>query len=89
MAEVVGKKLRGLAAQDQVLCVTHVPQIAALADRRTSWPRSGRPGAAPSRSVRRLEGPERVAEIARMLAGEKVPETALKHARTLLEAAAR
>ncbi len=86
VAEVVGKKLRGLAAQDQVLCVTHVPQIAALAathylaEKRES---RGRTVAL----VRRLEGPERVAEIARMLAGEKVPDTALKHARTLLEAA--
>ncbi len=86
VAEVVGRKLRGLAAQDQVLCVTHVPQIAALAathylaEKRES---RGRTVAL----VRRLEGAERVAEIARMLAGEKVPDTALKHARTLLEAA--
>ena len=85
VAEVVGKKLRDLAAHDQVLCVTHVPQIAALAEnhylaeklqsRAARWPRPA------------LEGAERVAEIARMLAGEKVPETALKHAKTLLEAA--
>ena len=38
-------------------------------------------------AVRELDGRERVEEIARMLAGEKVPETALKHARALLEAA--
>lgn len=88
VAEVVGKKLRALAACDQVLCVTHVPQIAALADRHFLAEKrelSGRTVA----SVRLLEGKERVAEIARMLAGEKVPETALKHARTLLEGAAR
>ena len=84
-AEVVGRKLRALSAGGQVLCVTHVPQIAALADRHFLAEKGevrGRTVAA----VRRLEGQERVAEIARMLAGEKVPETAMKHARTLLAA---
>ena len=88
VAEVVGKKLRDLAAHDQVLCVTHVPQIAALADRHYLAEKREARGRTVA-SVRLLEGRERVAEIARMLAGEKVPETALKHARTLLEAAAR
>ncbi len=74
-AEVVGKKLRELARQDQVLCVTHVPQIAALADRHFLAEKSERKGRTVA-SVRRLEGVERVAELARMLAGEKVPETA-------------
>ena len=86
VAEVVGKKLRALAQSDQVLCVTHVPQIAALADRHFLAEKRGVRGRTVA-SVRRLEGKERIAEIARMLAGEKVPETALKHARTLLEAA--
>ena len=88
VADVVGRKLRELAARDQVLCVTHVPQIAALADRHFLAEKrevKGRTVAA----VRALEGKERVAEIARMLAGEKVPETALKHARVLLDEAAR
>ncbi len=88
VAEVVGKKLRDLAAHDQVLCVTHVPQIAALADRHYLAEKRESRGRTVA-SVRLLEGRERVAEIARMLAGEKVPDTALKHARTLLEAAAR
>jgi DNA repair protein RecN (Recombination protein N) len=84
-AEVVGRKLRALAGRGQVLCVTHVPQIAAVADRHFLAEKSqvrGRTIAA----VRLLEGQDRVAEIARMLAGEKVPETAIKHARALLEA---
>jgi DNA repair protein RecN (Recombination protein N) len=88
VAEVVGRKLRELAARDQVLCVTHVPQIAALADRHFLAEKrevKGRTVAA----VRALDGKERVAEIARMLAGEKVPATALKHAETLLAEAAR
>ena len=88
VAEVVGRRLRTLAVCDQVLCVTHVPQIAALADRHFLAEKREVRGRTVT-SVRRLEGKERVAEIARMLAGEKVPETALKHARTLLEAAAR
>jgi len=82
-AESVGKKLRALAQRGQVLCVTHVPQIAALADRHFCAEKKefkGRTIAA----VRLLEGRERVGEIARMLAGEKVPETALRHARELL-----
>jgi DNA repair protein RecN (Recombination protein N) len=84
-AEVVGRKLRALSAGGQVLCVTHVPQIAALADRHFLAEKDevgGRTVAA----VRLLEGQERVAEIARMLAGEKIPDTAMKHARTLLQA---
>ncbi len=88
VAEVVGRKLRDLAEGDQVLCVTHVPQIAALADCHYLAEKREERGRTIA-SVRRLDGKERVTEIARMLAGEIVPETALKHARTLLEAAAR
>ncbi len=88
VAEVVGRKLRQLAARDQVLCVTHVPQIAALADRHFLAEKREAKGRTVA-TVRALEGRDRVAEIARMLAGEKVPETALKHARTLLEASER
>jgi DNA repair protein RecN (Recombination protein N) len=85
-AEVVGRRLRALARHDQVLCVTHVPQIAALADshfRAEKQEVRGRTVAV----VRPLEGKERVAEIARMLAGENVPDTALKHAAALLAGA--
>ncbi len=84
-AEVVGKKLRELAQEDQVLCVTHVPQIAALADRHFLAEKNEKKGRTVA-TVRLLEGRERVEEVARMLAGEKVPETALRHARALLEA---
>jgi DNA repair protein RecN (Recombination protein N) len=83
-AEVVGKKLKALAARGQVLCVTHVPQIAAVADRHFRAEK-GEAGGRTVAAVRRLEGRDRVAEIARMLAGERVPETAFRHARTLLE----
>ena len=82
-AESVGKKLRALAQRGQVLCVTHVPQIAALADRHFRAEKKESRGRTIA-AVRLLEGRERVDEIARMLAGEKVPETALRHARELL-----
>jgi DNA repair protein RecN (Recombination protein N) len=82
-AEVVGRKLRALSRRQQVLCVTHVPQIAALADRHFVAEKQAARGRTVV-SVRCVEANARVAEIARMLAGETVPETALKHARTLL-----
>jgi DNA repair protein RecN (Recombination protein N) len=85
-AEVVGKKLRELAREDQVLCVTHVPQIAALAHRHFLAEKSEEKGRTVAR-VRLLAERERVVEVARMLAGETVPDTALKHARALLQAA--
>jgi len=88
VAEVVGRKLRELADSDQVLCVTHVPQIAALADTHFLAEKAEAKGRTVA-GVRELSGKERVAEIARMLAGEKVPETAWKHAQTLLAEAAR
>jgi DNA repair protein RecN (Recombination protein N) len=83
VAESVGKRLRALAEHDQVLCVTHVPQIAALADRHFLAEKRQSRGRTTA-AVRLLEPAERVAEIARMLAGEKVPETAVRHARELL-----
>ena len=83
-AEVVGRKLRDLARREQVLCVTHVPQIAALADRHFVAEKREVRGRTIV-SVRPLAPRDRVGEIARMLAGERIPESALKHARTLLE----
>jgi DNA repair protein RecN (Recombination protein N) len=85
-AEVVGRKLLALARFDQVLCVTHVPQIAALADRHFHAEKRAIRGRTIA-TVRDLAGPDRVAEIARMLAGEDVPDTALKHAAALLAGA--
>ncbi len=85
-AEVVGKKLRALAAHSQVLCVTHVPQIAALADQHFHAAKR-EVGGRTVAGVHLLKGSERVGEIARMLAGETVPETAMKHAAALLAGA--
>ena len=85
IAEVVAKKLGSLARRDQVLCVTHVPQIAARADRHLRAVKrvsGGRTRAA----VEELSGDERVEEIARMLAGATVTPTARAHAKALLAA---
>jgi DNA repair protein RecN (Recombination protein N) len=84
VAEVVGRKLKSLSARDQVLCVTHVPQIAARADRHFRAVKSVSGGRTRAH-VEELEGAARVEEIARMLAGETVTDTARRHARALLE----
>ena len=87
VAEVVGRKLQQLAARNQVLCVTHLPQIASRADFHFFvWKEDAR-GQTRAR-IRRLDGAEeRVAELARMLGGEKIPPSAVLHARELLESA--
>ena len=88
VAEVVGRKLKALAGRDQVLCVTHVPQIAALADRHFRAVKTVAGGRTRA-SVEELAGEERNEEIARMLAGEKVTATARDHARELLRPVSR
>ena len=87
VAEVVGRKLQQLAARNQVLCVTHLPQIASRADVHFFvWKEDVR-GQTRAR-IRKLEDhEERVAELARMLGGETVLASAVVHARELLESA--
>jgi DNA repair protein RecN (Recombination protein N) len=87
VAEVVGRKLQQLAAKNQVICVTHLPQIASFAATHFYvWKEDAR-GHTRAR-IRRLEDDEqRVAEIARMLGGESVPASAVLHARELLDGA--
>jgi DNA repair protein RecN (Recombination protein N) len=85
-AERVGRRLRDLAAKHQVLCITHLPQIAAFAHRHVKVEKQTRG----SRTVIRaalLSDKERREELARMLAGETVTDTALRHAAALLESA--
>ena len=81
--EAVGRKLKSLSAAQQVLCVTHQPQIASLADRHFVVEKSVS-GKRTSISVRELSKPEQVEEIARMLAGETISDTAREHAREML-----
>jgi len=83
-AEAVGKKLKALSRANQVLCVTHLPQIATFADhhylieKKSSADRT-------RTSVRLITGEERTEEIARMLSGAKLTETSRKHAEQMLK----
>lgn len=82
-ADRVGRRLAELAAHHQVLCITHLPQIAAFAETHFKVEKGGRGGRALTR-IERVEGPARVEEIARMAGGEAVGEATLEHARELL-----
>lgn len=86
VAEAVGRKLKELAARQQVMCVTHQPQIASLADRHFVVEKSM---AADKTSVgiRELDAAERIEEIARMLAGERITDAARENARAMLASA--
>jgi DNA repair protein RecN (Recombination protein N) len=85
-ARVVGERLRALAGERQVICITHLPQVASLADThfRLEKDVSGKEASA---SVERLEGEGVVSEIRRMLGGEKGDQAATEHARDLLKVA--
>ncbi len=84
-AEAVGRKLKALAAGNQVICVTHLPQIASFADYHYAIEKREAGGRSRTR-IRRLEPAERTEEIARMLSGAKLSETSRKHAEQLLKA---
>jgi DNA repair protein RecN (Recombination protein N) len=88
VAEVVGRMLHRLGARHQVMCVTHLPQVAAYADRHWRVIKDERGNAAVSR-VEDLEGTERVEEIARMLGGIKITRASREHASELLHEAKR
>ncbi|MEW6294082.1 MAG: DNA repair protein RecN [Pseudomonadota bacterium] len=83
VAEIVGRMLRQLGADRQVLCVTHLPQVAACAGWQWSIAKETRDGSTVSR-VTPLDGPARVEEIARMLGGVKITDTTRRHAREML-----
>jgi DNA repair protein RecN (Recombination protein N) len=80
----IGRRLARLAHTHQVIVVTHLPQVAAYADVHLVVHSTGRDGAS---GVRRLTGDERVAELARMLAGLGESDSGRAHARELLDAA--
>ncbi len=84
-AEAVGKKLKSLARANQVLCITHLPQIASFADHH--YVIEKREAAGRTRTlVRPLSAEERTEEIARMLSGARLTETSRQHAEQLLKA---
>ncbi len=84
-AESVGRKLKLLARTHQVLCVTHLPQIASFADQHFQLSKREVSGRVRTR-VQRLDPAERAQELARMLSGAKVTDASLKHAEQLLKA---
>src|SRR5439155_13076910 len=83
VAEAVGRKLKALAATQQVFCVTHQPQIASLADRHFLVVKEMSRGRT-SISVRELSAGEKIEELARMLAGEQITEQARENAGAML-----
>jgi DNA repair protein RecN (Recombination protein N) len=84
-AEAVGKKLKALAKGNQVLCVTHLPQIATFADHHYVIEKRETGGRAKT-TVRQITGEERTEEVARMLSGAKLTETSRKHAEQMIRA---
>ena len=85
-AEVIGKLLRRLGADAQVICVTHLPQVAAQGHRHYVVNKSTGPDGA-STSARELSEEEKIAEIARMLGGIEKTDQSLAHAASMLAAA--
>ncbi|MGO9402337.1 MAG: DNA repair protein RecN [Terriglobales bacterium] len=84
-AEAVGKKLKALSKGNQVLCVTHLPQIATFADHHYLIEKRETGGRAKA-TVRQITGEERTEEVARMLSGAKLTETSRKHAEQMIRA---
>ncbi len=82
-AEAVGRKLKALGQSQQVLCVTHLPQIAAFATEHFVVAKREEKGRIRT-AVRRLNPAERVEEVARMLSGSKRSETSVRHAEQML-----
>ena len=83
-AEAVGQKLKTLSRAQQVICITHLPQIAAFADQHFLIEKSEKRGRTQT-SVRLMKPEERTAEIARMLSGANVSDTSLRHAEQMLK----
>jgi DNA repair protein RecN (Recombination protein N) len=83
VAEIVGGLLKQLGKRYQVMCVTHLPQVAALADVQWQVSKAATAGVTLSQ-IKVLKPAERIEEIARMLGGVKITETTLKHAEEML-----
>jgi DNA repair protein RecN (Recombination protein N) len=83
VAEIVGGLLKQLGKHYQVMCVTHLPQVAAMADAQWQVSKAATDGVTLSH-IKVLKPAERVEEIARMLGGVKITDTTLKHAAEML-----
>jgi len=88
VADAVGARLARLAARQQVLCVTHLPQVAAYGDGHYVVCKR-QVGKRTLADVRGLARDERIEELARMLAGKRPTHTSRRHACELLDAAGR
>ncbi|HEU4460791.1 MAG TPA: DNA repair protein RecN [Methylibium sp.] len=88
VADAVGRLMRRLGRERQVLCVTHLPQVAACADHHCRVRKLTTAGRTTS-GVETLDADARAEEVARMLGGDASRDTSLAHARALIEAAAR
>lgn len=86
LGSAIGSKLRQLASHHQVLCITHLPQIACYADRHLTV-RKQVSGHTTQTTVRPVQGPERIEELAEMMGGQHITDTTRAQARELLEAA--
>jgi DNA repair protein RecN (Recombination protein N) len=84
-AEAVGQRLKALSKTQQVLCITHLPQIAAFADQHFLIEKSELGGRTHT-DIRQMASEERVREIARMLSGATLTDTSLRHAENLISA---
>ncbi|HSB75305.1 MAG TPA: hypothetical protein VLC12_06625, partial [Terriglobales bacterium] len=84
-AEAVGRKLKQLAGSSQVLCVTHLPQIACFADHHYLIQKNIAGGRTRT-TVRRIQGSERTDEVARMLSGARLTEASRRNAEQMLRA---
>lgn len=85
-AEKVGRKLKSIAKGQQVICVTHLPQVAAFGDAHFFIQKSPQRGSV-SMEISELKQKDRVQEIARLISGEKISKTSLAHAEQLLQEA--
>ncbi len=84
VAEIVGRMLKALGRKHQVMCVTHLPQVAAAGDHQWQVSKSATSGKVAS-AVAVLDRTARVEEVARMLGGVKITETTRKHAAEMLD----
>jgi DNA repair protein RecN (Recombination protein N) len=86
LGSIIGNKLRHLAGTHQVLCITHLPQIASYADRHLTV-RKEVVDQKTQTTVRTMAGPERIQELAEMIGGQRITETTRAQAKELLDAA--
>jgi DNA repair protein RecN (Recombination protein N) len=83
VAEVVGKKLNALSKKHQLICITHLPQIACFGSNHYHIVKQVENGRTTT-AIRPMDQEERIMEIARMLGGETITPTALEHARAMM-----